>query len=438
MNTGGFFFSLLDNFPVIPAAILCFLPMKNQLRYGVSKTVRNTALLFLPLFLVMAYIESSYETSYNTLTPFVLIVCFTYYRLNVKVHFSKALAIFVLVCAIFGFLANFANAFDAAIHPTLGINDFSMEAAAFQAVITLLFVILVFLPASKYGSLIIDGFHIYRVWYTSTIVSLFFLVYNLITVPYHYETLHVNNVFLFFCISLPMLFTLLLLLCVLFYFIVSGMIEAGKTENEKNILEMEKSQFHKQRKYLEATAKERHDFKHAVRTIKSLSSEGKYEELDKYIEQYIEKMPELTVKTYCSIPAVNAVLNYYKETARMDGIPLSLDVSFPEDKELPETELCSILGNILENAINACRVIEPYKRFIRLTVTVMNGYYLCIAAVNSFNGEPLIRNGRYFSTGHSGSGIGLESITSIAASMGGSADFSHEDQEFFSNVMLPL
>lgn len=435
----SFFFSILSWYPVFPAALLCFLPMKNQLRRGISFTVRSSFILILAIMIAVSFLESHYHSNYNAFTPVLLVSCLLCYFLNVKAHISKSLSIFVLVCALMGFLANFSNAFDATIHPTSGINNFSIEAAVFQALITTVFAAIMFKPMSEYGSLLIDSFHIHSVWYISSVISLIFLIYNLITVPYHYETLHVNNVFYFYWISMPLLFTLLLLLCVLFYFIVSGMIEASKTEREKHFLEMQESQFRKQQQYLEATAKERHDFKHAVRTIRTLSSEGNLDELNRFIDQYIEKMPDLSIRQFCKTPAVNALLNHYVEEAKNEKIHLSLDISIPEDSSIPETELCSILGNILENAINACKDIEERRRFIRLSVTAMNDYYLCIAAVNSFKGNPVVNNnGQYVSTGEGGSGIGLESITSVARSMKGSADFSHEGNEFFSNVMLPL
>ena len=201
---------------------------------------------------------------------------------------------------------------------------------------------------------------------------------------------------------------------------------------------MQETQFKKQQRYLEAVAKERHDFKHTVRTIKSLAAEGKTEEIESLIDRYIVDMPGLTVKTVCSNPAVNAVLNYYMEIAKMEKIPLSVDISLPKEMDISDNELCSIFGNILENAINACREIEAYKRFIRLTAAVRNDYYLFITAVNSFNGTPEIVNGTYFSTGHKRNGLGLVSIGSIARSRGGNAYFSHEGCEFFSNVMLPV
>ena len=65
-----------------------------------------------------------------------------------------------------------------------------------------------------------DRLHQNRIWYTGSGVTGIFLLYNLLIVPRHYETLHVNNVLLAFWISLFLFFFLLILLCILYYFIV--------------------------------------------------------------------------------------------------------------------------------------------------------------------------------------------------------------------------
>ena len=438
MSSSAFFADLITWIPFITAALLCFLPMKNQLRFSRGKTIKIVSVVFLIMILVLSAVEVYFGLSYNGITPLAFLICFIVFRYCLSCHTSKALFMFVLSGAATGFLNNFSNGYDAVINPFSDINHFSFRAAVFQALINVIFLLIVWHPLRVFGRMMVDRLNQNRIWYTATGLMSIFLTYNLFIVPRHYETLHVHNVFLAFWISLVLFFTLMILLCIQFYFIVTAMIETADIENENNILQMQETQFKKQQRYLEAVAKERHDFKHTVRTIKSLAAEGKTEEIESLIDRYIVDMPGLTVKTVCSNPAVNAVLNYYMEIAKMEKIPLSVDISLPKEMDISDNELCSIFGNILENAINACREIEAYKRFIRLTAAVRNDYYLFITAVNSFNGTPEIVNGTYFSTGHKRNGLGLVSIGSIARSRGGNAYFSHEGCEFFSNVMLPV
>ena len=100
-------------------------------------------------------------------------------------------------------------------------------------------------------------------------------------------------------------------------------------------------------------------------------------------------------------------------------------------------DLCTIIGNILENAVAASLEIPAEKRSLLLSGLVQNNR-LYIVATNSFNGLVKERNGKYLSRRHSGSGIGLKSIRASAEKYHGKAEFSHDGCEFHSDVMLLL
>ena len=107
-----------------------------------------------------------------------------------------------------------------------------------------------------------------------------------------------------------------------------------------------------------------------------------------------------------------------------------------EKLPIPETDLCSVIGNILDNAVLACCDMTEGKRYIRLSVTLQNNENLYIVAVNSFNGRVRPLGSFYRSTRRQGNGIGLLSVAAIASNSGGTARFYHEGNEFFSDVML--
>ncbi|MCR5024690.1 MAG: response regulator [Lachnospiraceae bacterium] len=104
----------------------------------------------------------------------------------------KALSVAVLVFAFMSFIVNIANGFDAELHPHGVLNNFSLEAAIFQAMIATLFTILVYRPVSRKSPQIIDGLDMPRVYYASVPIWGIFLVFNLLISPRKYETIHVN------------------------------------------------------------------------------------------------------------------------------------------------------------------------------------------------------------------------------------------------------
>ena len=101
-------------------------------------------------------------------------------------------------------------------------------------------------------------------------------------------------------------------------------------------------------------------------------------------------------------------------------------------------DLCGIVGNILENAITACQKMPEGQRWIQLTALTKNDSKLFIVATNSFDGKVRMKDGQFLSTKRSGQGIGLASILSTAERCGGSAQFSCQGQEFYSDIALPL
>jgi sensor histidine kinase regulating citrate/malate metabolism len=238
--------------------------------------------------------------------------------------------------------------------------------------------------------------------------------------------------------SLGLLFVLLLLLCIMFYFIVDGLIAASETRERNQFLEMQESHYHAVQRYMDETARVRHDFKHTIGALSDLAANGEVEAVRKYLEEYLEAQPHSDTVQYCSDTAVNAMLNHYAHRAVDQGIEMNLEIDLPASSSLPSLDQCSILGNILENAIIACGNIPEEERYIDLLIRNDHGQ-IYIVASNSFDGKVRVKDGRYLTTHHrKGHGIGLSSITSTAEKNGGMVRFSHEGKEFNTDVLLPF
>ena len=213
------------------------------------------------------------------------------------------------------------------------------------------------------------------------------------------------------------------------------MLDSLERAEKMRFLEMQESQYIRQQKYIEDTSRARHDFRQTLRTLKGMADNGDLKGMNEYLDQYISTIPENDTVRYCKNSAVNAILNFYTRLALVHGIELDWQVALPADIGIDDTDLCIVIGNILENAVNACRNITEGSRYIQLTVAVKNRN-LCIVAVNTFSGKLKQKDGRYYSTSRKGSGIGLSSITSVAEKYGGTAQFHHENGEFFSDVIM--
>jgi sensor histidine kinase regulating citrate/malate metabolism len=96
---------------------------------------------------------------------------------------------------------------------------------------------------------------------------------------------------------------------------------------------------------------------------------------------------------YCDNTALNALLNYYAETAHQHKIRLRIVSELPEELPLTDVDLCNIVGNIFDNAITACLDIPETERYISLSISCPNEVRFGIVASNSFNGKVRLESG---------------------------------------------
>ena len=425
---------------LFPAAAMCLFPMKNKLRYSGTR-VLLTGLLLISLLVPLAaalYTCTSLGVNY-ILFPFTAL-CFVFYQRSLTVHTSRSLAVFFWVMALLSIISNISVCFDSRLNRESGSGTLSFERSQMQFWFSTVAALCIWHFSSKYGTKLIDSPTANNIWYSTIPVTAMLFVLNCRICPVKYETLYVNKVFTAYITLISGMLLLLLFLTVIFYYIVISMLDMIQAENRSHIFEMQESRYIKQQRYIEESAKLRHDFKHTIRTLGELSNAGEYDALKEYLNRYIDEMPQNEAKDYCKSYPVNAVLNYYTEQAKNAGADLIMRIELPEELPFSDVDLCAMIGNILENAVTACQELPPEERSIQFTITTQNDSQLIIVSVNSFSGTVKKQGGRYLSTHRKGSGIGLDSISAAAQRCGGAASFSHDEEkkEFYIDIMLPL
>ena len=184
--------------------------------------------------------------------------------------------------------------------------------------------------------------------------------------------------------------------------------------------------------------RQRHDLRHHLRYLRQLLQDGKDKEAAAYIESLDQAIPAGTVTRYCENSMVNAVISYYAALAHSDQIRMEVSVRIPAvNPHISDAHLCVILGNLLENAEEACRRMTEGEQWVRLR-TKVHGELLFISMDNSCGGTVQPQDGRYLSSKRSGEGIGLRSVRSLAKVHGGSAEFTSGDNWFRSEICVRL
>ncbi|MCD8120584.1 MAG: GHKL domain-containing protein [Lachnospiraceae bacterium] len=213
-----------------------------------------------------------------------------------------------------------------------------------------------------------------------------------------------------------------------------------KAAQQENLLALQRTQYSQISRYMDETRQARHDLAQHLRIIHQYLSTGSQEDLRAYVEHYESTLPPNTTQTFCKNYAVNTVLSYYCEEAQTFGIDFTADLNLPEPLPISEPEFCSMIGNLLENALLACRTAGESAMaapFIRVLARP-DGDFLWLAIDNTYLSEPIQKDGRFLSSRHEGFGLGTASVATIAKRSGGSCEFTYENEVFYASVSLKL
>lgn len=433
------YLTLLPQFLILlPAAALCYLPMKNRLRFSWKKTVSLCLLIFLPYAAIAVAACLIWQLDMNYVLLPSLVLFFIFYHYSVRVELPCALSVFVGVCTLMTFPAQFAYGFDAWLYPTSGAANFSVPAALFQLAVCCLLSGILAVPCwSRYDKLI-DQLSDSPVWYPFLAVHIILFLFNMLMIPHSYAVLYTGRIFPSFLALEAVMLILFLLLHVIFYHIAAVILKHAELTQRSRFLEMQAEQYQTLQNHIVQTRQLRHDFRQSVHILAALAEKGDLPGLQSHLRQYEQRLDAETPVSFCANAALNALFNYYKSIADAQGIQTLWQISLPQPLTISELDMASLLGNLMENAIAGCATAPEGEQRFALSVEVRQGNFLYIVSTNSFDGKPLKSGEKYLSTKRAGEGLGLLSISSVAEKYQGYARMSHKGTDFFVDVMLKI
>lgn len=216
----------------------------------------------------------------------------------------------------------------------------------------------------------------------------------------------------------------------------------ANTRNQamERLLQIQHDQYSMLQARIAENRRARHDFRQHLRVIQDCVKRGDLEDLKSYLAEYEKQFPSHSDHIYCNSYAVNAILAFYADKAENHNIRLDVKIQMSDTPVIPETEFCVLLGNLLENALDACQTGRPESEtsqpFIRVCAIQTGTSTLSITVDNTSVFKPTWINEKLVSTKAAGSGIGTESIRMIAEQYRGDARFEWKDGVFYASVML--
>ncbi len=201
---------------------------------------------------------------------------------------------------------------------------------------------------------------------------------------------------------------------------------------------MQRKEYQRLQELIETTRRQRHDMRQQLKVIQGLAKQGADQSILDYVNKFLQISRLENGTTLCENYAVNALMQYYVAQCRAEHIVANITLNLPYQLPLPEADVAAILGNLVENALDACKSQQQGHRFLNVKADLISGQMLALTVRNSYDTE-IIRSGELFISSkrpNHQEGIGITSVRSIAANYQGVTKFTYAHHIFQASVLL--
>lgn len=428
-----FTYSLIANLPLwLLSLFLVLAPVKNRLRFTRACTYAVTVGIVTLACVLSALWDQFLELDGNLVMLPILISFFIIYCWVVRDTVPKKAFILLSGAVSAAFSVLLYDVFSQAFFDDLGfLPDYLWTLAA--DILTFLALLPLFSGRMRW---MVEKNESARAWRTMWVIPLIFLV--LTTTFYMTVGVDIRDPFLLatYATAVILLIVLLIVTYNNIFRTIQETSENARLKQNMQLLGVQAEQYASLRRHMEETAQARHDFRHQLLVIRSLADRKDWEELRRYLNQYVESLSQDRLPLALNY-AVDAVAAHYMERAGKSGVKLDYSLRLPEELGMPESEFCMVLANLLENALEACLRQKEGPRFITVQAEEMNEYIVLIVE-NSFDENVLRRqqDGTLLSSKRDDKGLGLASVGAIAEKYHGTLQITQKGGIFRAQAAL--
>ncbi len=431
---------------VVPFGLLCMYPFQDKLI--VSR--RKMLLIFPAVFGAEAFLFAGVSWGLAAWLPdqglvswiiqFVFIamlgVSMLAYRLLVRTHWQYQLFVFMFAAngalvatSLFNICLSYLNGRPGAdALPYLGLTIPGLAVLALAVVPPL---------AAVLKSKVMPLFDCMetKIWNMLSLITLcLFLVFSVgVAALNDTDLIRLHNIFLLFALALSELSA--------YYFILRFMnvlLEKEKTENLARQLrqqvELQQEQYKRIRQSINVSRKARHDTRHHIILLAGLLKDRRLDEAQAYLNQYLASTEAQEYGKLCDNYVADTLLRHYLQAAQAAGIPFKYRVYMEGICKVGEADLTVLLGNLLENALEAQGRLSGEAPFIHFTIGNVRDR-LIITVDNRFNGQVQKRGEDFLSSKPMG-GVGMKCVRDIVCQYGGTLEIRQEEDVFMVSISI--
>ncbi len=241
--------------------------------------------------------------------------------------------------------------------------------------------------------------------------------------------------------SLIMCISIIISIVLTYYFMLYMMERFNYLTRKQHEDEMyRKEMYYKEQYYSEVEKRNeyvhnlKHDLKNKLIELHYLLEKGDIQAVRGQLSIYSDELEKIDENSYCRNPIVDSVLRIKLGAAKSDKIKIDTNIRIPKQMQLEHGDIGVLYGNLLDNAIEACRKVDIDKRFIRIENKFSEGKLLLIVE-NSKTGEKneSLKTTKKDNYSH---GRGIHSVRKVVEKYNGTVTFTDKGEHFEVSVML--
>lgn len=364
-----------------------------------------------------------------------LVISFIIYHFLLKTDIIKEIFMYLTVIAMISYISSISYFFDAFVQPNGTYESFSYQATVFQLIWCLICALGAGPLLAKYYGWLVDNYSITKIWLLMCIIPICVIIFSFSLVPIQYKNIYVGKIKEIYIVTHIIVLVISAFIYVLFYRIAKTANNMSKLQKTNQLLGIQANQYASLTEHVNEMRRVRHDFRHQLTTLSGLAEKSNDVEIQKYISHYLDTT-STSILQFSSNNALNSILTYYYDKACLRNIHTDIKVHLFDKLIVDQVEFCSIIGNLFENAVNACEHVLPDKRFINLAIANTNKNTIAIKISNSYGEKIIKQNNKFISTKHNGNGIGIESVRATTRKYNGTINITTDNNCFSVSILL--
>ena len=358
---------ILELTVIIPGMLLAYLPVKPFLKQSLPKLISWLLPLLVVICISLGTVCYLLKVSTAPFLLLILLILMMIYHKTLHLSIWKSGSIFLAICAVFACFNSFIRAINALITADLNLTKnelwFCTSAGFLYNLVCLLFVFAAWHPASHAAREMIEDENFAKTWYVFWILPLIFIGLNLFIVPKYRSTLYTGRILQIYIVFSLVLFAILILFYIMFLMIANSLNQNAKLQQENHFLSLQQARYDNLCTAIEEARQARHDMRHHFVQLSSMAENGDLEKIKEYLFSATNKIPNLDIH-FCENQAVDSVIAYYCGLVRRENIPFHAQIDLPAQISVDEIDMCLILSNLLENALEASLKTAKSKQIL--------------------------------------------------------------------------